>query len=361
MNGEIIYLFVYNTGAKFTDEQLRGLLKNPENFSKYEYARPKPEEIASFNMPSIFNLKGDTYTDQEVLLKFKVQVAIYNNGSFSLRFRCQILNSDLSRISEITFDKKINDFLRDASAKERAKVEKALSKITLIRPSEFTETYRIYYIEGDKQKIVEKNKKLIAGLLIDESNSQSLSDEYMQEVLSRNMSYSSSDVVFIGWESAVMIDKSKAYEHELLVGEISNVQLLQMRISHSETSSKISETEDRMITILAEKKGPGKTLKELDLQLGQFYDETRDKVNYVDDTISGFGEWYILKLYNLYDDVFKITKWKQSVEDDLDIIDKRWEFVTEMMRNRRSDLLELIVIALIVIEVILEVIFLLKP
>ena len=361
MNGEIIYLFIYSTGTKFTDEQLKGLLKNPENFSKYEYARPKPEEIASFNMPTIFNLKEDTYIDQEELLKFKVQVAVYNSGSFSLRFRCQVLSSDLSRVLEITFDKKINEFLTVAAAREKAKVEKALAKIASISTSEYDERYRIYYIEGEKQRIVDRNRKLIAGLLIDEPNPASLSEKYTEEVLSRSMSYSSLDAVFVGWESSVMIDKSRKYEHELLVGEIANVQLLQMRISHRATSEKISETEARMIKVLEEKRSPGKSLKELDLQLGKFYDETRDMVNYVDDTLSGFGEWYILKLYALYDDVFKISKWKKSVEDDLDIIDKRWEFVTEMMRNRRSDLLELVVIALIVIEVVLEIILILKP
>ena len=41
MDGEVVYLFVYDVGAKFTEEQLKGLLKNPEDFS-YEYRSPPP-------------------------------------------------------------------------------------------------------------------------------------------------------------------------------------------------------------------------------------------------------------------------------------------------------------------------------
>ena len=55
MNSEIVYLFMFDAGPRFTEEQLGGLLKNPEDFSKYEYTKPSPEEIPTFNMPSIFN------------------------------------------------------------------------------------------------------------------------------------------------------------------------------------------------------------------------------------------------------------------------------------------------------------------
>ena len=37
MNSEIIYLFMYDSGVRFTEDQLSGLLKNPEDFSKYDF------------------------------------------------------------------------------------------------------------------------------------------------------------------------------------------------------------------------------------------------------------------------------------------------------------------------------------
>jgi len=44
MEGEIVYLFMYDAGVSFTDEQLAGLLKNQEDFSKYEYTKPNPRK-----------------------------------------------------------------------------------------------------------------------------------------------------------------------------------------------------------------------------------------------------------------------------------------------------------------------------
>lgn len=88
MDGELVYLFIYSAGATFTDEQLKGLLKNQEDFSKYEYTKPAPEEMATFNVPSIFNLKGESLTLKDAKYAFKVQVSVYSLGSFSIRMRC---------------------------------------------------------------------------------------------------------------------------------------------------------------------------------------------------------------------------------------------------------------------------------
>ena len=77
-------------------------------------------------------------------------------------------------------------------------------------------------------------------------------------------------------------------------------------------------------------------------------------------TISGFGEWYLLRLYSLFDDVLKISPIRKSIESDLGIIDKRRDFVSDEIRSSQSDLLEWIIVVLIIIEVVLEIGYLLK-
>ena len=172
-NCEAIDLFVYDSGARFSAEQLKGLLKNPEEFSNYEYIHPSPEEISIFSVPSIFNLRDVYFGAGDEQLKFKVQVAIYDTGVFSIRFRYQS-NSDLSMLQKVTFDPKVKEFMSSAAAKERSKIEKALSKIASISPNEQSEAYRFYFINTDRRKLSDKDIKLIAGLLIDEQNSNFL-------------------------------------------------------------------------------------------------------------------------------------------------------------------------------------------
>jgi uncharacterized Rmd1/YagE family protein len=361
MDGEIIHIFVYNVGTKFDKNQIRGLLKNPDDFSRYEYSKPTPEEIPTFTVPSIFNLKDETVPNGKGQLNFKIQASVYTTGCFSIRIRHSFSGASPEFLSALTFSNEIKTHIGALAEMERAKVEKSLEKIKRIYPNSNTEMYRIYHIESDRKDILKKNAKLIAGLLIDEEEEGKLDDAYVDEVMRNQISYNATDIVLVGWESVVMIDPSETYEHELLITEIANVQLLQMRISHNSVGDKIKDTEKIMSEVYSpEIKNSMKQLKSLNGSLGEFYDGTKDVVTSVNDTISGFGEWYLLRLYGLFEDVFKIDEWRRSLQNDLEIIDKRRSFVSNMINDNRSENLEIIVIALIVLEIVLEVLFLLK-
>ncbi|MGC8670133.1 MAG: hypothetical protein ACP5TL_03215 [Candidatus Micrarchaeia archaeon] len=359
-NCEIINIFMYDSGARLNGEQLKGLLKNQEEFSKYEYVHPSPEEIAIFSVPSIFNLHDIYYGTGSDQLKFKVQVAIYDTGVFSIRFRYQF-NGEISFLQKITFDNGIKEFLNNAVAKERSKIEKALSKIAKIYASEQSEAYRFYFINADRRKLSSKDIKLIAGLLIDEQNSDVISDQYVGEVTKRNIVYNDDDIMYVGWESAVMVDPTSAYEQELIITEIANAQLLEMRIYDASMTKIISAAEKTIPETLAIwKRG---NLKKLNVQLGSFYGKTLDMLNIVNDTIVGFGEWYLSRLYGLYDEVFKLSYWRASLESKLEIINNRRTFIADVLRSQWDEILEWIVILLIVIEVVIEALFLagIKP
>ena len=361
MNSEIIYLFMYDSGVRFTEDQLSGLLKNPEDFSKYEFSKPEPEEIATFNIPSIFNLKEETEKIGNTEYHFKVQVAIYPFGGFSIRVRYPIANWNNDTISKMTFNKEINDIINAVVSKTKKKVSSALSKKKEININQLSETYKFYYLEGDKSNILLKSKKLISGLLIDEVHADTLESEYIEYILGKSISYNSSNVLFVGWESAVMIDKENSYEHELLIAEISNLQLLEMRIYHQmltvklESSSSVLNSLDSGIMRMKNSE-----MAKMNRSLGSIYDNTRTVINNVNDTVFGLGEWYLSRVYSLFSNVFKLDVLKSSIEKDLEAIDNERKYISDIEAFWHEAFLERIVIVLIVVEIILEIFYLIK-
>jgi len=363
MEGEIVYLFMYDAGVSFTDEQLAGLLKNQEDFSKYEYTKPNPEEISTFNVPTIFNLKDETLTIGDVQHKFKVQTALYRFGGISIRIRHQVTDANYSQIVKFTFDKQISAFIQTVLAKSRKKVEGALSKIAKFDIGQMSETYRFYYIDGEKQQILGKYKKAIVGLMIDEPDAETLDDAYVDSLISKGFSYDNKNVFFAGWESAVLIDKEYAHEHELLIAEISNLQLLEMRIYHERLTKQI-EASSKYLELFP-KSGPGRYIRdskvrELNKSLGTLYDSTRSIINNANDMVFGTGEWYLSRIYATFVSAFKLDEWKENIENDLDAIGKEREFVADLIKFDYDVLLEYIIILLIVIEIIVEVFYLLR-
>ncbi len=361
MNSEIIYLFMYDSGVRFTEDQLSGLLKNPEDFSKYEFSKPEPEEIATFNIPSIFNLKEETEKIGNTEYHFKVQVAIYPFGGFSIRIRHPIANWNNDIISKMTFNKEINEIINGVVSKTKKKVSSALSKKKEININQLSETYKFYYLEGDKSNILSKSKKLISGLLIDEVHADTLESEYIDYILGKNISYNSSNVLFVGWESAVMIDKENSYEHELLIAEISNLQLLEMRIYHQmltvklESSSSVLNSLDSGIMRMKNSE-----MAKMNRSLGSIYDNTRTVINNVNDTVFGLGEWYLSRVYSLFSNVFKLDVLKSSIEKDLEAIDNERKYISDIEAFWHEAFLERIVIVLIIVEIILEIFYLIK-
>jgi len=361
MDGEVVYLFVYDVGAKFTEEQLKGLLKNPEDFSKYEYKKPTPEEIVSISIPFIFNLREETFESKKEALKFKVQCAIYATGSYSIRVRHHFSDADADFLKRLAFDPSIWEFVLKAQQKAKAKVEESLSKISPLTPSRQNEIYNFYYIEGEKDDVVKKHQALITGMLIDEPNPEALEASYAAEVLKRKLSYTTSEVTYVGWESAVRIDRTKSYEYEVLLAEIANVQLLELRINHDSISKKIAATDVMMTQLFKPRRfSRGVDLRKINLMLGELYDSTKDTITAVNDTIYGFGDWYLVKLYGQFNDVFQLDEWRAYLDGDLQTVEQRRVFVSEIIGSNQARFLELIVILLILIEVLLEVLYLLR-
>ncbi len=353
---------MYDAGAKFTEEQLKGLLKKPEDFSRYEYNKPKPEEIAPLNVPFIFNLTDETLALNGQQYKFRVQASMYPTGQFVIRVRHATGDAE-GLLGTLTFDAAVATFVKNAVGKARARVEASLSKIAKIAIADDTEAYRFYYMETDRSTALKKYGRMIAGLLIDEQNTERLDEAYMGVILSRSISYYEDDVHFVGWEGAVLVDKLSGYEHELLIAEMANVQLLELRILHRRIAQMLSTT-NNTIEIMnrtgSAAKFHGNNLRKLNMDLGDFYDKTKEMVNVVTDTPQGLGEWYLSKLYTLLSKEFRLNELEVSVASDLDMIDKSREFVADMIRGNTEYVLEIIIILLIALEVVIDIALLLK-
>jgi len=356
MEIEASFLYIYNVGSKFSGDELKGLLKNPEDFSKYEYARPTPEEIPTFNLPSIFNLKDESIAITDKQYRLKVQAAIYGTGSISIRVRLKE-NLTEQQVKKLAFDKKLKDDIAAIAERAISKVEKSLAKIKSISLSSYKEGYAFYYLNAEKEKVLAQYRKLIAGLLIDEADAENLDEQYVSDVLNKNITYSSNDILFVGWESAFMIDNTGSVEYELIVSEIANIQLLEMQIYNKMLSNEIRETDDMIRRVLEREPFGGKELLRANMRLSNSYDKISEMSNAARSAVSGFGEWYLSRLYGLFFDVFKLGEWQAQLSSGLEVIEKRRDSIIEATRSHRMDMLEIIVILLIVVEIVLEALF----
>ncbi len=361
MDGELINLYVYDAGTRLPLEQVKSLFRNPEDFSKYEYNTPTPEEIPTFTMPQVFNLKSGEFQVDGKSIGAKVQVAIYELGVFSIRIRIPLEGIDESMLSKLAFGKEAAQGSEQLALRAKQRVEVALSKQFRIKFDEYMENYTFYFINGTKAQAMKSNRNLIAGLLVDERDVAELDPAYVDDVLSRNISYNYDDAFFVGWEGAVLIDKLKSYDYELLMAEIANMQLLKLRIYRrkaaellSSTSKDVGELENMGLL----KRTFSSKASKLNNRLNIFADELAEEMNRIDNTVFGLGEWYLSKLYSLFASAFKLQQLREAVAQAASSIAARKELVSEAINAKRNDFLEFVIILLIVIEILVEVAYL---
>ena len=364
MRGEVVFMSIYDIGNTLEREKIKNIFSNAEDFSVYEHDKAIPEEIAHFNIPAIFNLKEQEIKIKDSVYKFKAQVAIYDVGAFSIRVRVPFEHTDASFLSKITFDGEYKEVIKSVSSAAHNKVEKALSKLVPGIQKEVLETYRFYFIDGDQSSFFKPNRRLIAGLLLEDKHYSSLNEDYVDSTLHRSLSYYNDDIIVVDWDAAFMMDKNGKYEHELLVCEIANVQFAALRAYQEKISNIIRDASNKFsklarlgfLRILRAKQD----LIKLNDELGKFYDQTKDTINNVNNIIFGFGEWYLARLYAMLSDSFRLKDAYSALYDNLEVVEKIRSFIQDRIEDETSSSLEWIVIILIVIEVAVEVVFVLN-
>jgi len=361
MDGEFIKLYIYDIPERASYD-IKDLFKNVEDVSKYEYNTPAPEELPTFTLPQIYNLRGGEVQVDGKGIKYRIQVAVYTlGGAYSIRIRFPLENIDYSFIARFSFDKGLAKELDAVAARAKRRVEAELSRQIRISPSSISEEYEFYFINATKNDALKNGKDVIPGLLIDEPNPQGLDQGYIDDVLSKSISYNADDITYVGWEGAVLIDKLKSFDYELIVAEIANIQLLKFRVYKEKASAVLKETSNSVAGLdrldFFERIFSSRVEK-LNKRLSIFQDDLMEMLNRIDNTVFSMGEWYLSRLYNLFASAFRLSELRESLIRDSEIIERRKALVHDVLEAKRNDMLELVIILLIFVEIILEIIYL---
>jgi hypothetical protein len=159
----------------------------------------------------------------------------------------------------------------------------------------------------------------------------------------------------------VLIDKLKSFDYELIVAEIANIQLLKFRVYKEKTSIVLKETSNSVAGLdrmgFFERLFSSK-LEKLNKRLSIFQDDLMEMLNRIENTVFGMGEWYLSRLYNLFASTFRLNELRESLIRDSEIIERRKALVHDVLEAKRNDMLELVIILLILVEIVVELIYL---
>jgi hypothetical protein len=182
-----------------------------------------------------------------------------------------------------------------------------------------------------------------------------LSPEETAEAVRLYLRYGSADLFVADWAAAVLIDHDEECAETLRAVEFANLQLLEYRHiddrldqDQARAQRMIHESLTSRWSFLHRSDAPVRIVGELKVEASTLFERTVNVLKMV-------GDQYLARLYRLLATRFHLREWERSIQRKLDVIEGVYKVLADQGAEFRTEVLEIIVVVLIVVEILLAV------
>jgi hypothetical protein len=178
-----------------------------------------------------------------------------------------------------------------------------------------------------------------------------LSGEEVAESLRLHLSYSPTDLFVPDWAAALLLDRD--CEETLQVLEFANLQLLEYRHIDNRLDDnlavayRLTRQESRPWRTFL--RGHGRALR----TVGELKVEANDLFERTGNVLKLVGDQYLARVYRLLAARFHLREWERSILRKLETVEGVYQVFSDQANSYRTELMEVIVIFLILLEVVL--------
>jgi hypothetical protein len=316
--------------------------------SRLKLSRIRPKSVHIPNPPVSVELGEDNIYLPGGLFAAKFTAKIYDLGVVSIILRL-ILPEDYTyeKIKELSVYLNDTEELEYLFLKRRDEIRETLAS-TLINPGDrnFNEDYIIYFFTRWDQKWDP------APLLLGEA--EPVSPQVRGDTLRHTFSYGEGDLTIITWSSALVYDKTGSYDIPDLL-EFALTQLLELRYYDSVLSTEtaimynaIDEAETvTQFRRLGQYRHIMNKLMELVLEINETTERIQNSIKITEDV-------FYARVYGAALSIFRTTTWAESIQRKSSVIMQNYSFLSNRLTSQQSNLLELAIVLLIILEIILS-------
>ncbi|HEX6031232.1 MAG TPA: hypothetical protein VFY90_07355 [Tepidiformaceae bacterium] len=230
----------------------------------------------------------------------------------------------------------------------------------IVRPelSRITEEYIVYRIDRIEDSASGRPippdrlpEHDIARLLVGEA--RPLSPQARGDILSHRFSYFDDDLTVVAWSAALVVESVREDTDVQYVLEFANAQLLELRLYDALLDAELPRIYDE---IEAARRGTLLGARRFSRLLSVIQTRVADAteaVERVENSLKVTDDVFLARIYGAVIEVFRAGTWRAGIERKVRIVGDTYSMLNAEAQSRRSELLELIVIVLIVLEILL--------
>jgi len=221
------------------------------------------------------------------------------------------------------------------------------------------EAYTVFCVEkpltgADGQRLVaeewlRQHSRVVAGLLMQETDVGRLSQQETRESTDRHISYYEDDLVVVDWDATLIVDDRAQFEEVLYALELANLQFAELEAY----DRLLDDALDRSYRDLGSRRWRSRVavlreLRELRIDLTRMGDELLNISKF-------FGDWHLARVYQAVSSRFHLADWHRTVDEKLKSLDSLYQLLQHDQTNSLMLLLEATIVLLFIIDVVLLV------
>jgi hypothetical protein len=249
--------------------------------------------------------------------------------------------------------------LEDIARQEvRALVVKLRGAVSGTHTWNGVETYTVVFVrslEGSPPRDRIIDSPVVAKLLLGEAGPKSLSLDARRDVLKHAHSYFEDDLAIIDWNSAFVLEPSGSRDIPDIL-EFATSQLLELRYYDGLLDLELARIYDDFDVARKKRRAlfrsPYEKLARVVLRR---FVELSEFTERVDNALKVVGDFYLARVYQSAVRRFRIGSWQASVDGKQALVAQAYNLLKGEVDIRRSTLLEMVVIVLILLELVTAV------
>ena len=358
VKGEVVYKYLYDVGGDIDLKKVERIYNRLPAELVLKTGKVVPKYIKLFPPPltvSLSPVRGKVF-GREVSIRKTIRV--YSVGAVLTEFRVPFDCGLRDLISFASLELEINGRKTTLSEMSRESFGRVLVNLKgcikkQYEMDEVPEEYTVYCVA--ERISIGKNKRAIAAILRGEKKVEKLTEEGIEDAMKLYSSYYKDDKVVVDWDSGFIIEPSGDYEDILIVIELANLQLLELRTYDGLLDVRSEHSYDILKKTLERGWGLFLTgeLERLMFELARIRIEITEVVEETMNITKFIGDWYLAKLYSMMSNRLHIKDWHSSVMRKLDSVEEMYRMASDKSEMKRGNFLELVIVLLIVFEILL--------
>lgn len=349
MSNSIWLYRLFDVAEEIKLDQVENILAQEHQTSRMRLSRIRPKSIQFKNPPVAVELGENQVEAGGRSFNAHFTGKVYDLGVIVIIMRVPLPpQADYQAILDLAIDIYNDENIEPVFLKQLDRVRKTLSGALVKEAySGFVEDFTVYYFR-DWHSDWDPCPLLLA-------EREPLSEQVCRETLRHSFTYGLDDLTVLTWDSALVYDPTGSTDIPDLL-EFANSQLLELRYYDSLLTGEMEKMYDSIEE--AEKVASFRRLghyRRIMNQLTELIADITEITERIDNSLKVTEDVFYARIYGSALAVFRTRAWAESIDRKMSIITQSYTMLSNRIVNQRSELLELTIVLLIMLEVILGV------